>query len=81
MTPPVSKDLEKVWDCTCRRSSAAMRQCADNPVQDVIKALSNIPRKKSKHEIAILLQQRILTPIAPVRFCAGKMLFAVQLND
>jgi hypothetical protein len=58
-----------------------MRQSAENPVQHIIKTLSNIFSKKPKHKIAILLQQSILTPVTPVRFGAGKMLFPVQLNS
>ena len=76
-----SEDLEKVRDYAARRPTAAMRQCADNPVQDVIEAFSDIFRKKSKHEVAIFLQQRILAPVAPVRFGTREMLFPIQLNS
>jgi hypothetical protein len=58
-----------------------MGQCSENPVQHFIKALSNIFREKAKNEIAVLLQQDILVPVATVRFDAGKMLFPVQLNS
>ena len=75
-----SKDLEKVRGCCRGRSTAAMRQCADNRIQHLIKPFPNIFCKKPKHKIAVLLQQKILSTVAPVRFDAGKMLFAVQLN-
>jgi hypothetical protein len=57
-----------------------MSQCPDNCIQHFIKPFSNIFCKKPKYKIAILLQESILSPVAPVRFHSGKMLFAVQLN-
>jgi hypothetical protein len=51
-----------------------MGQRSEDPVQHFIQALSNVFGEESKHEIAILLQQNILAPVATVRFGAGKML-------
>ena len=57
-----------------------MRQCAENRVQHLVKPFPHVLCKKSKYKIAVLLQQSILTPVAPISFGARKMLFTIQLN-
>jgi len=66
-----SKDLEKVRESRCWRPAGSMGQRSDNPVQNFIQALSNVFGEEPKHEIAILLQQNVLAPVASVRLGAG----------
>jgi hypothetical protein len=69
-----SKDLETIREGRCWRPAGSMGQRSEDPVQHFIQALSNVFGEESKHEIAILLQQNILAPVATIRFGAGKML-------
>ncbi len=62
-------------------SGSTVRKRSQEGVQNRIKALANIFGKEPQHEISMPLKQRVLAPVAPIRFGVREMLSAVQLDD
>ena len=57
-----------------------MRKRTENRVENRVQILPNVLGQKSQYPIAVLLQQLVLLPGAPVRDCIGQMLRAIQFD-
>ena len=58
-----------------------MDQSRQDRVQNIVKVFAQIFRKESQNKISVLLKQRILPAVPPVRVGVRQMLVAVQLDD
>jgi hypothetical protein len=52
-----------------------------NGVQELIQTLARILRQKSRHEVTVLLQQGVPSPVPPAGFGIPEMLGAIQFDD
>ena len=58
-----------------------MNQGGQNRIQHVIQALAHVLRQESQHEIAVVLEQGILSPVTAVSLGIAEMLRAIQFDD
>lgn len=58
-----------------------MDESSQDRIQNAVEALADILCQESKHEIAILLKQDVLAPVAPIGVGISQVLCAVQFDD
>jgi len=69
------------WLLTSCSNIPAGNQGGDDGVQDVVQSFAGILREEPEHEVFILLEEYILSPVPPIRFRIRQMLWAVQFDD
>ena len=56
-------------------------ECRQNRIQHVVQLFARVLREKAQDEIAMVLQQRVLSAVATVGFRIREMLRPVQFDD
>lgn len=61
--------------------SLSIRQRAQDRVENRIEVLAHVLGQETQHQVAGLLQQCVLAPIATLGLCVSEVQRAVHLND
>ena len=58
-----------------------MNERGQDRVKNLVEVLAGVFRQKSQYKVSMLLEQRILAPVPPIRVNISEMLGPIQLND
>ncbi len=56
-------------------------KCGENPIQHLVETPGKVGGQKPQHEISVLLEQRVFTPVAPVGIGITQMLSPIQFDN
>lgn len=74
-------DTDMVEQDRCPAALSAAAEHSEDGIEYPIGLLARVRGEEAQDEVAILLQERVLAPVPPIRLGSPEMLAAIERND